>query len=305
MSHPTADGAADAALERFLDDTRDARLESFKALLRIPSISGIPAYAPDCRAAAEFVATDLRAAGVEHIEVSETGGHPAAVGFWTQAEPDAPRVLLYGHYDVQPVEPLDLWLCDPFAAEVRDRDVFDKPVPGGVLIARGSADNKGQHLAMLAGALRGSRNVPREWMRLFRPPALERIRHNAGRLTDLVAVVTPHGVVELSAIFIAGGAGLMLGHAIIDPGDRLRRDAIVHASREAVKLAVGTVPMFVCAGLIEGLISPQYEGLFASNAARIAFGWLMGGAWFLYLFAGDHVIAAMRGKQGAVGLDSG
>ena len=119
----------------------------------------------------------------------------------------------------------------------------------------------------------------------------------AGRLTDLVAVVTPHGVVELSAIFIAGGAGLMLGHAIIDPGDRLRRDAIVYASREAVKLAVGTVPMFVCAGLIEGLISPQYEGLFASNTARIAFGWLMGGIWFLYLFAGDHIIAAMRGRS--------
>ena len=118
----------------------------------------------------------------------------------------------------------------------------------------------------------------------------------AGRLTDLVAVVTPHGVVELSAIFIAGGAGLMMGHAIIDPGDRLRRDAIVRASREAVKLAVGTVPMFVCAGLIEGLISPQYEGLFASNFTRITFGWLMGGIWFLYLFAGDHIIAAMRGK---------
>ena len=131
MSHPTADGAADAALERFLDDTRDARLESFKALLRIPSISGIPAYAPDCRAAAEFVATDLRAAGVEHIEVSETGGHPVVYADWLHAA-GKPTVLVYCHYDVQPADPLDLWESPPFVPVVKD----------GQMLARGSSDCK-------------------------------------------------------------------------------------------------------------------------------------------------------------------
>jgi uncharacterized membrane protein SpoIIM required for sporulation len=118
-----------------------------------------------------------------------------------------------------------------------------------------------------------------------------------GRLVDMTAVISPHGVTELSAVFIAGGAGLMLGYAIIAPGDRLRRDALVEAAREAVKLAVGTVPMFVCAGLIEGLVSPQYEGLFASNAARIVFGCLVGAVWYLYLFAGDKLLGALKAEK--------
>ncbi|MGA2512286.1 MAG: dipeptidase [Candidatus Limnocylindrales bacterium] len=131
MSHATAGGASDAALERFLDDTRDARLESYKALLRIPSISGIPAHASDCRAAAEFVAADLRAVGMEHVDVAETGGHPVVYADWLHAA-GKPTVLVYCHYDVQPADPLDMWESPPFTPVVKD----------GQMLARGASDCK-------------------------------------------------------------------------------------------------------------------------------------------------------------------
>ncbi len=133
MSDPVANAATDAALDRYLDETQDTRLESFKALLRIASISGIPAHAPDCRAAAEFVAADLRAAGMEHVDVSETGGHPVVYADWLHAA-GKPTVLIYCHYDVQPVDPLDLWESPPFVPVVKN----------GQMLARGAADDKSQ-----------------------------------------------------------------------------------------------------------------------------------------------------------------
>jgi acetylornithine deacetylase/succinyl-diaminopimelate desuccinylase-like protein len=133
MSDAVAKPANDLALERFLDETRDARLESFEALLRIASISGIPAHAPDCRAAAEFVAADLRNAGMEHVEVSETGGHPVVYADWLHAA-GKPTVLVYCHYDVQPVDPLEMWESPPFVPVVKD----------GQMLARGAADDKSQ-----------------------------------------------------------------------------------------------------------------------------------------------------------------
>jgi acetylornithine deacetylase/succinyl-diaminopimelate desuccinylase-like protein len=131
-----ADGAADAAdaaLEAYLDAEHERRMASYAAFLRIPSISGISEYHPDCRAAAAFLADDLRSIGVEHVEVSETGGLPIVYGDWLHA-PGAPTVIVYGHYDVQPVDPLDLWDSPPFEPVVRD----------GRMLARGAADDKGQ-----------------------------------------------------------------------------------------------------------------------------------------------------------------
>ncbi|HEX7544584.1 MAG TPA: dipeptidase [Candidatus Limnocylindrales bacterium] len=125
--------ARDQELESYLDRTQGQRLESLKALLRIPSISGIPAHAPDCRAAAEFVAADMKAVGLEHVEVAETGGHPVVYGDWLSAA-GRPTVLVYGHYDVQPADPLELWDSPPFEPVVRD----------GRMLARGAADDKGQ-----------------------------------------------------------------------------------------------------------------------------------------------------------------
>ncbi len=133
MPNAAVNAANESALEGFLAETADTRLESFKALLRIASISGIPAHAPDCRAAAEFVAEDLRAAGMEHVDVSETGGHPVVYADWLHA-PGRPTVLVYCHYDVQPVDPVELWESPPFVPVVKD----------GKMLARGSSDDKSQ-----------------------------------------------------------------------------------------------------------------------------------------------------------------
>jgi acetylornithine deacetylase/succinyl-diaminopimelate desuccinylase-like protein len=138
----------DAALDTHLTKTQDARMESYKAFLRIPSISAIPAHADDCRAAAVWLADALTRAGVEHAEVVETGGHPIVSADWLHA-PDAPTVIVYGHYDVQPVDPLELWTSPP----------FEPVIVGDRILARGAADDKGQVHAhvMAAGALMATR----------------------------------------------------------------------------------------------------------------------------------------------------
>src|ERR1035437_3771254 len=133
MSEAGVSSTVDQDLERFLDTTKEQRLESYKALLRIPSISGMPEHAPDCRAAAEFVAADLRTAGMEHVEVSETGGHPVVYADWLHAA-GKPTVLVYCHYDAQPVDPLEMWESPPFVPVVKD----------GQMLARGAADDKSQ-----------------------------------------------------------------------------------------------------------------------------------------------------------------
>ena len=129
------------ALEQYLSETAGARLDAYKALLRIPSISGIPAHAGDCRAAAEFVAADLRKAGMEHVEVCETGGHPVVYADWLHAA-GQPTVLVYAHYDVQPVDPVELWDSPPFEPVVKD----------GRMLARGASDCK-CHVAMHVRAI--------------------------------------------------------------------------------------------------------------------------------------------------------
>ncbi len=131
-----------AAFDAHLAATQDVRLESYKAFLRIPSISALPQHADDCRAAADWLVKALTEAGVEHAEAIETGGHPIVYADWLHA-PDAPTVLVYGHYDVQPVDPLDLWTSPP----------FEPVVVGDRLLARGAADDKGQvHAHVMAAA---------------------------------------------------------------------------------------------------------------------------------------------------------
>jgi acetylornithine deacetylase/succinyl-diaminopimelate desuccinylase-like protein len=147
----TTETPADTAIETFLYDHRDERIESYKAFLRIPSISALPEHAADCRAAAEWIAADLRAIGVEHVEVDDTGGHPVVYGDWLHAE-GAPTVIVYCHYDVQPVDPLELWDSPP----------FEPVVVGDRILARGAADDKGQlHLHLRATeALLATRGGP-------------------------------------------------------------------------------------------------------------------------------------------------
>ena len=118
---------------------QQAFLEDLKTLLRLPSISTLPERQPDVRRAAEWVAGQLRDFGLDSVAVMPTAGHPVVYGEWLKAGPEGPTILFYGHYDVQPVDPLDLWTSDPFDPQVRGNDIF----------ARGASDNKGQIVAHL------------------------------------------------------------------------------------------------------------------------------------------------------------
>jgi acetylornithine deacetylase/succinyl-diaminopimelate desuccinylase-like protein len=127
------EASVDPAVDAQLEGTKDARLESLFELLRIPSISTLPEHAPDVRRAAEWIAAEMTRIGIEHAEVSETAGHPIVYGDWLHAD-GAPTILVYCHYDVQPVDPIDLWETAPFDPFLRD----------GRIYGRGAADDKGQ-----------------------------------------------------------------------------------------------------------------------------------------------------------------
>ena len=123
----------DAVLTKIDDDLPQAT-ERLMALLRIPSISTDPAYADHCQAAADWLVDDLTSLGVTAAK-RQTPGHPMVVG---HMDGDGPHLMFYGHYDVQPVDPLDLWHRDPFDPELQDTPA------GKVIRARGSSDDKGQ-----------------------------------------------------------------------------------------------------------------------------------------------------------------
>lgn len=110
-----------------------------------------------------------------------------------------------------------------------------------------------------------------------------------GQLLIMGAVVVPHGVIEISAILLASAAGLRMGYSIVNPGDLLRKDALVLAAHDAIRLVLATIPIFVTAGLIEGLISPLSSGSLATITARYAIGVITGVALYLYLLAGDRL----------------
>jgi acetylornithine deacetylase/succinyl-diaminopimelate desuccinylase-like protein len=135
----------------FIRANRERYLSELTAWIACPSISADPAYTADVRASAETAAARMRAAGLSG-EVLETDGHPVAYGAWLGA-PGAPTILIYGHHDVQPADPLALWTSPPFEASVRD----------GKIYGRGSVDDKGQvlmHLAAIEAHLRVNGTLP-------------------------------------------------------------------------------------------------------------------------------------------------
>ena len=115
----------DANQSRFIDELLD--------FVRIPSVSASPAHAGDVITAGNWVVDRLKAAGVENVRMMPTEGHPVVYGDWLHAGPGKPTVLIYGHFDVQPAEPFDLWHSPPFAPEIRDNKVW----------GRGASDDKG------------------------------------------------------------------------------------------------------------------------------------------------------------------
>jgi acetylornithine deacetylase/succinyl-diaminopimelate desuccinylase-like protein len=121
------------AIDSYVQENEIRFLEELKDLLRIPSISTSPEHNEATHRAASFVADHLAAAGLEHVELIETERHPLVYADWLHA-PGKPTVLCYGHFDVQPPDPLELWESPPFEPTERN----------GNLYARGSADDKGQ-----------------------------------------------------------------------------------------------------------------------------------------------------------------
>lgn len=120
-------------IDQYFKDYREQHLEELKAFLRIPSVSSLSEHKDDVRKGAEWLKTSMQEAGLENAEIFETDGHPVVYADWLHAE-GKPTVLVYGHYDVQPVDPLNLWETPPFDPHVRDNKLY----------ARGASDDKGQ-----------------------------------------------------------------------------------------------------------------------------------------------------------------
>lgn len=139
-------------IDQYFKDHRQQHLEELKAFLRIPSISSLSEHKQDIRKGAEWLKNAMLKAGLENAEVFETEGHPVVYADWLHAE-GKPTVLVYGHYDVQPVDPLHLWESAPFDPHVRDNKLF----------ARGASDDKGQtfmHVKAVEALLRLNGELP-------------------------------------------------------------------------------------------------------------------------------------------------
>lgn len=126
-------------INQYINEHKERFIEELMDLLRIPSISADPAYAKEVLNCAEAVADSMRKAGADNIEVCETAGYPIVYGDKI-INPELPTVLIYGHYDVQPADPLELWESGPFEPVIKKTDIH----PEGAIFARGACDDKGQ-----------------------------------------------------------------------------------------------------------------------------------------------------------------
>ena len=136
----------------FINLHRDRYVDELKGYLAIPSISALPAHHADVVRCAEWTAEEMKRIGLTGVTLIQTPGNPVVYGEWLGA-PGAPTILFYGHYDVQPVDPLDLWTSPPFEATVRDGEIY----------ARGSADDKGQvfmHFKAIEAWLKQAGSLP-------------------------------------------------------------------------------------------------------------------------------------------------
>jgi acetylornithine deacetylase/succinyl-diaminopimelate desuccinylase-like protein len=136
----------------FINVNRDRYVDELKQYLAIPSISALPQHSADVRRAAEWTADSLRGAGLQDVRLIDTPGNPVVYGEWMGA-PGKPTILYYGHYDVQPVDPVNLWTSPPFEATIRDGEIY----------ARGAADDKGQvfmHIKAVEAFLKKTGSLP-------------------------------------------------------------------------------------------------------------------------------------------------
>lgn len=131
---------SDQAIQKYIEENQERFIEELKEFLRIPSVSTDPENAPEVRRCAEWLADHLRKIGLETVEIHDTPGHPIVYAEYTKAT-GKPTVMLYGHYDVQPPDPLELWETPPFEPSIRN----------GMIFARGATDDKGQVFAHVKG----------------------------------------------------------------------------------------------------------------------------------------------------------
>ncbi|MEM6941417.1 MAG: M20/M25/M40 family metallo-hydrolase [Pseudomonadota bacterium] len=185
----------DAVLTRIDDNLPDAT-ERLRALLRIPSISTDPAYKDDCDRAADWLVSELQGLGIEATK-RPTPGHPMVVGHCGEG---GPHLLFYGHYDVQPVDPIELWHNDPFDPQVEETD------RGPVIRGRGSSDDKGQ-LMTFVEALRAWKEIKGGWpcrITFFfegeeesgSPSLIPFMKENAQELKTDIALICDTGLFE-------------------------------------------------------------------------------------------------------------
>ncbi|MGH7578391.1 MAG: dipeptidase [Longimicrobiales bacterium] len=136
----------------YIDENRERFREELLDFLRVPSVSARSEHREDTRRAASWLAERMREIGLD-VSIEETPGHPVVLGEWRGAGDGAPTVLVYGHYDVQPAEPIELWTSPPFEPRLEDGRVY----------ARGSVDDKGQlylHIKALEAHLKGAGRLP-------------------------------------------------------------------------------------------------------------------------------------------------
>ncbi len=193
-----------SAYESHLAESRERHLAELDAFLRIPSISTLPEHAADLARCADWVADELASIGLHHVEQLDSGGNPIVYAERLEAGPGAPTLLVYGHYDVQPADPLDLWLSPPFEPTLRD----------GLLFARGATDNKGPLFVYLK--------------------ALETLLAVDGRLACNVKVLV-EGEEELRADHL---------DAFMErEGERLRCDALVISDSAQYGAGIPSIPL--------------------------------------------------------------
>ncbi len=153
LSGPGGIPALRSELDTYLQTARARQLDELCDWLRIPSVSTLSQHKPDVERAADWLARKMTAIGLENVESIETTGPPIVYGDWLHRGTDAPTLLIYGHYDVQPVDPLELWISPPFEPTVRGDDLF----------ARGASDDKGQifvHIAAVEALLATAGALP-------------------------------------------------------------------------------------------------------------------------------------------------
>src|SRR5271170_34889 len=254
-----------ATAVEFAQENKGRFVEELKALLRIPSISTLPEHAKDVRAAAEFVAAELKRIGMENVRLIETatakhpGGHPLVYADWLHAAPAAdgtpkPTVLCYGHYDVQPAEPLDEWKSPPFEPTERN----------GNLYARGAVDDKGQM-----------------WMHV---KALESLMVAGGGKLPVNVRVIVEGEEEV------GGEGIAA--FVRQHGEQLKSDFALVSDTEMFAPELPTL----CVGL-RGMIYTEIEARGAKNDLHSG---MYGGAAPNPFVALAQIIAQLKDGEGRI-----